>query len=363
MLVELFMRSVGTGAGLPTTPSAPVRVALRRQAEIAKRRLSDADEATLSVVHQGRTIEHRVTRAEFEQGAEPLLARLRFPIERALRDARVDPDRVARVILAGGASRMPMFRRLIGRIFRRLPLQSISPDEVVALGAATRAGMLGRGTDLVETVMTDVAPFTLGVEVRHSTDGGKVDGIFMPIIERNTVIPASRVKRLVNAEDNQRAIEIRIFQGESRFVEDNIELGKLRVPIPMSPEGGQQVDVRFTYDPSGLLEVDSHVLSTDVRRSVVIEGNPGVLTREEVASRLAVLAAIKVHPREQAENRTLMARGKRLYEERLGTVRDEIGEALASFQAALATQDLELIQKTRKYLELVIGRQHDDEFL
>jgi molecular chaperone HscC len=363
VLVDLFMKAVGEAAGVPTTSTAPARAALRRQAEIAKRRLSDADEAVISVAHQERLVDHVVTRAEFERAAEPLLARLRFPIERALRDARVEPDRVARVILAGGASRMPMFRRLIGRIFRRLPLQSINPEEVVALGAAVRAGMLSRATDLVETIMTDVAPFTLGIEVNHHEGDAKLGGIFLPIIERNTVIPASRVKRVFNSENDQAVVGVTVYQGESLFVQDNIELGKLSVPIPRSDRGKQPIDIRFTYDPSGLLEVESHVISTDIRRTLVIEGNPGVLTPPEIATRLAQLSLLKVHPREQSENRALLARGKRLYEERLGPARHDIGEALAGFEAALVAQDPDRIQRARKLLEVVIGRHADDEFL
>src|SRR5664279_3524608 len=176
---------------------------LRRQAELAMCRLSEAESAVLNVILENRVVEYQLTRDVFERISEPLLARLRFPIERALRDARIDPDRVARVILAGGASQMPMFRRLIARIFRRLPLQTISPEQVVAQGAAVRAGMLMRNADLTETVMTDVTPFTLGIEVAASASGVRVGDLFLPIIERNTVIPASRVKRVVNAADNQ----------------------------------------------------------------------------------------------------------------------------------------------------------------
>jgi molecular chaperone HscC len=361
LLAGIFMQAVGKTSGLPATPAA--QATLRRQAEIAKRRLSDSDQATMSLAHKGRTIDHVITRAEFEVGAEALLTRLRFPIERALRDARVDPDRVTRVILAGGASRMPMFRKLIGRIFRRLPLQTINPEEVVAQGAAVRAGMLARDTELVETVMTDVAPFTLGIEVGQEVDGKRVSGLFLPIIERNTVIPASRVERVVNSGDNQTAISVTVYQGESRFIADNIKLGELTVSIPRSQKGEQPIDVRFTYDPSGLLEVESHVLSTGVRRLAVIEGNPGVLPAEQIAQRLAALATLKVHPRDDAGNQVLLARGKRLYEERLGYERDQIGDTLARFQAALEGQNPDHIKSARNGLEACIARLDDNNFL
>lgn len=358
VIVQTFMDAEGSKAGIPAVATSPTYAALRRQAELAKRKLSEAESATLQVVHGNRTIEHEITRETFERLAEPLLARLRFPIERALRDAHIDPDRVTKVILAGGASRMPMFRKLIGRIFRRLPLQTINPEEVVGQGAAVRAGMLMRNADLVEKVMTDVAPFTLGMAVSGSASG-KLTNLFLPIIERNTVIPASRVKSVVNALANQSALTVEVFQGESRFVEDNIKLGSLSVTIPPGPYGSQTVDVRFTYDSSGLLEVESLVLSTGVRRTLVIEGNAGALTADQIAERLKALEALKTHPRDQAENQVLLARAKRLYEERLGHVRDLIGDALESFVAALNTQDDDRIRLARKSLEAIVERIDD----
>lgn len=356
-IVVEFMRCVGTQAGLPPAGApSPVQAALRRQAELAKCALSDADRAQLRVLHRGREVVWELTRDAFDELAEPLLSRLRFPIDRALRDARIEPDRIARVILAGGASRMPMFRKLIGRLFRRMPVQSIDPEEVVAQGAAVRAGMLARDADLIERVMTDVAPFTLGVAVSDSDGESRLSNLFLPIIERNTVIPASRVKRVVNATDNQAEVVVRVFQGESRFVQDNIELGSLSVPIPPGPEGSEAIDVRFTYDPSGLLEVESLVLSTGVRRNAVIEGNPGVLSAEEIAARLAALDELKVHPREQAANHELLARGKRLYEEHLGFTRTEIGAAIARFAGALEAQEPDAIRLAARSLEAIIAR-------
>ncbi len=200
------------GADISVPPAA-----LRRQAELAKRALSVGDSTTISVVHDGKPIEWTLAREQFETISEPLLVRLRAPIERALRDARVDPDSLSRIILAGGASQMPAFRRLVARLFRRLPVYQISPEEVVARGAAVRAGMIARDASLEETVMTDVAPFTLGIEtlVQHGKLASeRSHGIFMPIIERNTVIPASRSSVVTTVDNNQRAMSLKVFQGE-----------------------------------------------------------------------------------------------------------------------------------------------------
>ncbi len=365
VIVAAFMAAVGQAAGIPPVSQlAAVHGALRRQAELAKRRLSDAEEAELTVRYQEKEIKWRISRAEFERLSEPVLARIRLPIERALHDARIMPEMLSKVILAGGATRMPMLRRLIGRLFRRMPLQHINPDEVVARGAAVSAGLIARSVGLEEIVMTDVAPFTMGIEVgRKQADGSRVEGIYMPIIERNTIIPASRVKSVVTSEDQQTRLTLQVFQGEALLVKDNIRLGKLSMTCPAAPEGEIQVDVRFTYDPSGLLEVEATVLKTGVTERLVIEGNPGALSKDDVADKLRKLAALKAHPRDEAGNAALLARAQRLYEQRLGTARALIGDAFTAFSAALNTQLPADIQIRRQRLEKLLDEHDDESFL
>jgi molecular chaperone HscC len=345
-IVAAFQAGPGAGASIATG-------VLRRQAELAKRTLSTQDHATISIVHNGKPIEWTLGREQFDIISEPLLQRLRAPIVRALRDARVDPDSLSRIILAGGASQMPAFRKLIARLFRRLPVYTISPEEVVARGAAIRAGMVARDATLEEMVMTDVAPFTLGIEitVQHGELASeRFHGIFKPIIERNTVIPASRSSVLTTVENNQRAMSLRVFQGESRMVKDNVLLGEFTLRVPPGPAGRETADIRFTYDSSGLLEVQATALSTGRVETLVIEGNPGTMQPDEIAQRLAELAKLKLHPREDIENRTLVARAERLYEERLGEERATVGHALAIFVATLDRQNPDAIREARRSL-------------
>jgi molecular chaperone HscC len=353
-ILKAFVAGPGAAVAAEAgTPGSAANALLRRQAELAKRTLSSQDSATVSLVHRGKPIEWALSRTDFETISEPLLARLRAPIERALRDARVEPDALARIILAGGASQMPAFRRLITRLFRRLPVYQINPEEVVGRGAAVRAGMAMRGRGLDEMVMTDVAPFTLGVEtsIKHGEgSGSRIDGQFLPIIERNTVIPVSRSEVVHTIEDNQRRMAIRVFQGESRLVKDNVRLGELNITLAPAPAGKERVDIRFTYDTSGLLEVDVTTLSTGRTQALVIEGNPGVLQPDEIAKRLAALAKLKVHPRDDIANRTLIARAERLYEERLGDTRALIGEALGIFTIAVERQKPDEVERARKKL-------------
>jgi molecular chaperone HscC len=351
-IANTFMAEAGKSAGIPSfTENLPVHGVIRRQAEVVKRALSDAESSRMEVNFDGKPIVWTLTRERFENICEPLLARIRLPLERALRDARMPPENISRVIFAGGAARMPMFRRLISRLLRQLPIQHINPDEVVARGAAVRAGLAGKSAGLEERVLTDVSPFTLGVEISERGAGGiLLNGMFLPIIERNTVIPASRSHMLTTLEDNQSRMNLRIYQGESRIVRDNVLLGELHLNVPPAPAGKEQIDVRFSYDTSGLLEVDATVVSQKRSQHLLIEGNSGVLTKEEIQTRLAALRKLKVHPRDEAQNLALVERANRLYEENLGDLRLRIGNEISQLMAILERQNPEEIAQARDRL-------------
>jgi len=340
VIVNRFMAEVGASAGISSqTESSAILASLRRQAEIAKRALTDHDRHDIELVHNGGTTRWSMTRDDFEAASEPLIRRLRAPIERAIRDANLNPDQVTDLVLVGGATRMPVVRRMAARLFQRLPIAQISPDEAVARGAAVQAGLKMRDVALDDVVMTDVAPYSLGVAVADRRAGhAMLDGLYLPIIERNTVIPASRAKQLRTTFDGQREVTLRIFQGEARMVNDNIEIGNLSVSTPAGPAGKESINVRFTYDVSGLLEVEVLVESTGQTLRLIIEGNPGILSQGEIDVRLAALKGLKIHPREQAENLAVIARAERLYEERLGDERAAIAKLIDDFRILLERQ-------------------------
>jgi molecular chaperone HscC len=255
------------------------------------------------------------------------------------------------VVLVGGATRMPLVRALAARLFGRFPLTSVQPDETVAQGAALQAGLKARDRALKEVVLTDTSPHSLGVAVAVSNERGEPVGhAFSPILERNTVIPASREETYSPVHDQQREVQIEVYQGESRRLEGNVRLGSLTLPLPPGKAREREVVVRFTYDINGLLEVDTKVAGTEVRRSLLIEGNPGFLPPEEIQRRLRELQALKIHPREQMENRTLLARAERLFEEALGERRVLVGSLIASFDAVLARQEPREIDRARREL-------------
>jgi len=294
----------------------------------------------------------------------PLLERLQAPLERALRDARIRASELDEIVLAGGATRKPVIRKLVSRLFQRFPQVNVNPDEVVARGAAVQAGLKMRAATLEEVVLVDVAPYTLGVETSKRMPSGQIDtGHYSPIIERNTAIPTSRVETFTTLSDQQKFVKFEVYQGESRLVRDNVYLGHLEVPVPLRKAGEVQIDIRFTYDVDGLLEVEAVVEQTGEKHSVIIEGNPGVLSKEEVSQRLQQLGELKIHPRDHDVNRALIARGERLYQESRGDLRSMISERMATFQYLLSQQKPTEITEARLVLNRFFDEIEGERFL
>jgi len=353
-IVELFFRE--TALPDAAREDGALMQQLGARAEIAKRALSDVDSATVALTWQDKPYSLTLTQARLAAISEPLLARLRAPVERALRDASIRAGDIDNVVLAGGATRAPTVRQMVTRMFGRFPAMDLNPDEVVARGAAVMAGLKARDETLDEVVMTDVCPYSLGVETVHRMpNGGEVSGYFSSIIERNTVVPASRVKSYVPMQEGQRMLEFEIFQGEARLVRDNIKLGTLNVPLPRLPREQSAVEVRFTYDVNGLLEAEATVRATKEVYRVVITGNAGVLSDLEIAARLAALAELKIHPREKTENRTLVAQAERVFQQLRGDMRERLGDEISQFELTLEKQDERLIRAARERLRKAVG--------
>ena len=322
--------------------------ALRHAAESAKRALASGTSCEVDL--QGIGLDKfSVTTAEFEKACEPLLERLRAPIERALRDARLRVADLDEIALVGGASRMPMVRRLVSQLFGRLPARHLDPDQTIALGVAVCAGLTSRDEAFEEMVLTDVCPHTLGIRIAEDDGhGGHIGDVFLPVIERNTVVPASRVKTVQTVVDNQTKLAVAIFQGESRHCSQNIELGSVELKIPPLKAGAVKVEVRYTYDVNGILDVDVAVADHGIEKNLVIRKLAGDVSDEEIARRRVELAALKVHPRDQDQNRLVLERANRLYEQLLGDERETVGRWLGQFEAVLSRQDGKEIAEARK---------------
>jgi len=355
-LAELFCHR----NGLKIRALAPVAAQrLHQQAERAKRQLTQngVEDVRLKLTIDGNEHVLELDAATAERTCEHLLQRLRKPVERALRDSKIAVAALDEIILVGGASRMPMVRKLVSKMFGRLPTGHLNPDEVVALGAAVQAGLVGRDAGLDEMVLTDVAPYSLGIDTAMQIGPSQfVPGHFLPIIERNTIVPVSRMQRIFTVRDRQQILSIKVFQGEARLSADNVSLGEFTLDVPPKPAGEAGADVRFTYDINGVLEVEATAFPDGRKRAMVIQENPGVMTPEEIRERLVALSALKIHPRDQLENRTLLTRADRVYEETLGDHRQYLAAHIARFQAVIERQNADEIAQARGELGTLLDR-------
>jgi molecular chaperone HscC len=347
VLAGLMRQHFAAQWGAAATEDRTLIAKLGEAAERARRTLTTAASATMQLVWRDQPHELEVTAEAFEAAAAPLLDRLRDPVLRSLRDAEIRTDSLSEIILIGGATRMPLVRRAVARMFGRFPNATINPDEAVALGAAVQAGLKARDAALKEVVLTDVCPYSLGVNILRQLPGGGVEeGVFSPIIERNTPVPVSRVNVYETVRPGQREVEFGIYQGEARLVKDNVRIGGLKVKMPGGP-AGQPVECRFTYDINGLLEVDVHIPATGERHNLVIADPDDQMAPAELERRRAALAALKVHPRDAEANRAVLARAERCWQDHLGENREYVGHLIASFLAAIDSQDLRAVERAR----------------
>ena len=354
-IVAEFMRKAGDAPELLGRDGAPLRAQIRRKAETFKREASAHQSATLTATVGGREIELTLTQADLTKLYAPLLARMRGPIQRAMLDSRLTPNDITGVILAGGATRMPDVRRMAALLFGRMPIATIDPDEIVARGAAVYAALLSRDEAFEEVVVTDVAPYSMGIEVMQDIRGTKVGGVFSPIISRNTAIPVSRVEPYATTSLGQTQVNVEVFQGESRLVRDNIRLGTIPVTVPRNMKERETFDVRFTYDRDGILEVEVTMNSTQQTWREIFQSQAGSLSKAEIEERLGQLAALKTHPRENAENVAALARADRIFQEYVAA-RPVVTDYSGRFTVALEGQDPREIARSRKELLAVLDR-------
>ncbi|EKQ57341.1 MULTISPECIES: molecular chaperone HscC [unclassified Clostridium] len=322
---------------------------IKKQAESCKLGFSASKASTMKCKINDELIEYEISLEEYEKACQLLLSKIRKPIERALSDAAIKVKEIDEIILVGGATKLPIVRNFVGKLFGMLPNTHINPDETVALGAAVQGAMKERNEAIREIVLTDVCPYTLGTNVSVQKQGKFYEsGHFFPIIERNTVIPVSRTERLYTVYDNQAEIQVEILQGESRLAKNNLYLGEINIPVPRNSAGKEAIDVTYTYDINSILEVEVTVLSTKLKKRIVIQRSDSNMSEEEIEQRLQELKELKIIPREREENKLLLSRGERLYEETFGDIRRQIDLYIREFEDILDKQDRLQIEKAAK---------------
>lgn len=329
---------------------------IHKQAEQCKMGFSDSHNSSMKCKIGDEIFTMEVKLSEYENACEELLERIRKPVKRSLSDAHIRLSDIDRVVLVGGATKSPVVRRFAAKLFRMMPDTSVNPDEIVALGAAIQGAMKERTESIKEVILTDVCPFTLGTEVVREWEKGRFeDGVFCPIIDRNTVIPTSRTERLYTVRDNQTKIRVNVLQGESRFAENNLSLGEMMIEVPAGKAGEEAVDVTYTYDINSILEVEVEVVSTKKKVTQVFKDRELDMTEEEIKERLETLSYLKIHPRDREENKYLLLRGERIYEESIGEKRQYIEAALHEYEKALDTYDAAVIEEAKNHFKEILN--------
>jgi molecular chaperone DnaK len=255
---------------------------LRETAEKAKIELSSVMETEINLPYitadasGPKHLQMKLSRAKFEQLTEDLVTRLRDPFNAALKDAGMKTSEINEVVLVGGATRMPMVQDLVRSLTGKEPHKGVNPDEVVAIGAAIQAGVLGG--EVKDVLLLDVTPLSLGVET--------MGNIMTPLIERNTTIPVKKSEIFSTAEDNQTAVDIHVLQGERTMATDNMSLGRFRLEgIPPAPRGVPQVEVTFDIDANGIINVTARDKATGKEQKVTITASTN-LSKEEIEAKV-----------------------------------------------------------------------------
>jgi molecular chaperone DnaK len=252
---------------------------LKEAAEKAKMELSTVLETEINlpfVTADASGPKHlalKLTRARFEQMCEDIFQRSVGPVRQALKDAGIGPDKIDEIVLVGGSTRIPRVQQIVKGLFNgKEPHKGVNPDEVVAVGAAVQAGVLGG--EVKDLLLLDVTPLTLGVET--------LGGVMTALIQRNTTIPTRKTEVFSTAADNQTSVEIHVLQGERQMARDNRTLGKFHlVGIPPAPRGVPQIEVTFDIDANGILNVSAKDLGTGREQKITITSSSG-LSKDEV---------------------------------------------------------------------------------
>lgn len=317
-----------------------------------KHSLATRHTSELLIELNGKKYQWGLSRASLNDYCTKLLNKIRSSIEQVMSDAHMTSNELSDIILVGGATRMPLIRGMISRMFRRLPSCTINPDEVVARGAAVKAAQSGKfWTFHKNETFENYCPNTYGVEIAINQKFNQYkSGFFLPILTKNSVLPISRVENISTVYDGQKELTLQVYQGDDKLTQNNKKMGEISIQVPPAKAGFESADIRFTCDKHGTLEVEATVLSTRKIQKKIFERTPGTFSDQQIARNFAELKEIKRHPRDIPANKYALTLAERNFERSYGEKRTYIAYLISQFEYILNEQDIDKAGKARAFL-------------
>jgi len=352
-LVDEFKKS--TGVDLSADKMAKQR--LKEAAEKAKHELSTLTTTDINIPFITATsegplhLDQQLTRAKFDELTADLVEKTMGPTRQALKDAGLTPEKIDRVILVGGSTRMPSVQKAIKSFLGKEPYKGINPDEVVAIGAAIQGAVLAG--EVKDVVLLDVTPLSLGIET--------LGGVFTKMIERNTTIPTSKSQIYTTAADNQTSVEIHVLQGERSMAKHNVTLGRFHLEgIPPAPRGVPQIEVTFDIDVNGIVNVTAKDKATNKEQKITITSSSG-LTSEEIEKMVKDAEKYAEEDRKAREKAEVRNHGDSMVYQAEKAIKefgekvdagliDKLKASKEELAQALTGEDIELIKKKTEEL-------------